>query len=269
VKRLIVNADDLGMSVEINRAIEYAHRRKVLNSCSLLVDGAALTHAIGVARRCSGLGIGLHLSLTTTLVSPPARVPRLAVALREVTLLLRDFENGRVDASVVALRVAALDGTVPQNEIETEFAAQIARFIEVLGRRPTHLDTHQHVHVRRSIYFAIVALAQHYRLPVRQVSEAMKNDLRMRGIGTTDRFVEVPSDVESIEAARAFLKSEHLDERLTELLVHPGFRPRRAATTTDFDRCRPIHLRLLLAAAATGIIGVPPSAYDVAVGDDD
>jgi predicted glycoside hydrolase/deacetylase ChbG (UPF0249 family) len=251
------------MSRAINRAIEHSHRRGVLSSCSLLVTGADFAHAIQASQRCPGLGIGLHLSLTTSLVSSSERVPSLADAIRVVTALLEEFHVGKLNRRAVATKVEAIEQSVPQSEIQTEFESQLVQFVTALGRLPTHLDTHQHIHMRRSVYGAVIAMALRHSIPVRQLSESMKHDLRARGIATTDRFIEVPSDVQTVESGLRFVEQHWQDAGVTELLVHPGFRDRDRSTTTAFDLCRPIHLRLLLAAAAHGMMTSRPSTYDL------
>jgi len=60
---LIVTADDFGMSIPVNEAVEEAHRRGILTCASLVVAGAAADDAIRRARRMPGLGVGLHLAM--------------------------------------------------------------------------------------------------------------------------------------------------------------------------------------------------------------
>src|SRR5262245_35780983 len=75
-RRLIITGDDFGMSVEVNEAVEEAHRRGVLTSASLVVTGDAAADAIARARRMPELGVGLHLAL----VHAPAALGKEQVA---------------------------------------------------------------------------------------------------------------------------------------------------------------------------------------------
>src|ERR1700748_3822880 len=62
-RKLIITGDDFGMSVEVNEAVEEAHRRGVLTSASLVVAGDAAADAVARARRLPELGVGLHIAL--------------------------------------------------------------------------------------------------------------------------------------------------------------------------------------------------------------
>jgi predicted glycoside hydrolase/deacetylase ChbG (UPF0249 family) len=63
VKKLIVNADDFGLAVPVNEAVERAHREGILASASLMMGGEAAADAIERAQRLPGLRVGLHLVL--------------------------------------------------------------------------------------------------------------------------------------------------------------------------------------------------------------
>src|ERR1700680_3490540 len=60
-RRLIVNADDFGISEEVNVAIIRAHKEGILTSASLMVTGTAFDHAVRLARENPHLGVGIHL----------------------------------------------------------------------------------------------------------------------------------------------------------------------------------------------------------------
>src|SRR5262249_49456843 len=62
-RKLIITGDDFGMSLEVNEAVEEAHRRGVLTSASLVVAGDAAADAIARAKRMPDLGVGLHVAL--------------------------------------------------------------------------------------------------------------------------------------------------------------------------------------------------------------
>lgn len=64
IKQVVVNADDLGLSIGTNRGIEKAYRQGILTSASIMPAGPAFTDAIRLAKRCPGLGVGIHLSLS-------------------------------------------------------------------------------------------------------------------------------------------------------------------------------------------------------------
>ncbi|HET6866736.1 MAG TPA: ChbG/HpnK family deacetylase [Solirubrobacteraceae bacterium] len=108
--RLIVNADDFGLTVGVSRGIVEAHVRGILTSTSLMVDAPAAEHAVGLAGEHPGLSIGLHFVDDTPALDGPGHAAR-------------------------------------------EFARQLERFRELMGREPTHVDSHHHVHVKRMSTF--------------------------------------------------------------------------------------------------------------------
>jgi len=80
-RRVIVSADDFGLSVAVNEGIERAHREGVLSSASLMVAGAAAADAVRRAHRLPGLRVGLHLVVIEgPAVLPPAAIPDLVDA---------------------------------------------------------------------------------------------------------------------------------------------------------------------------------------------
>ncbi|PYV93500.1 MAG: hopanoid biosynthesis associated protein HpnK, partial [Acidobacteria bacterium] len=78
MKRLIVNADDFGLTEKVNQAIIQGHLEGIITSASLLATGAAFESAVTLARQHPKLGVGVHLNLTEGMpVSEPARIPSL------------------------------------------------------------------------------------------------------------------------------------------------------------------------------------------------
>ena len=78
MKRLIVNADDFGLTEKVNQAIIQGHLEGIITSASLLATGAAFESAVTLARQHPKLGVGVHLNLTEGMpVSEPASIPSL------------------------------------------------------------------------------------------------------------------------------------------------------------------------------------------------
>jgi chitin disaccharide deacetylase len=145
-KYLIVNADDLGLSVSTNLAIRRAFREGVVTSASLMANMPALEHAVEqVVYRNPALGIGLHLCLTSGRPVLEGKVPLLVDGegyFRQGFLgLLRLVRGRRRDDAL--------------HQIARELSAQAAR-IDVRGVRIDHVDSHQHVHMIPGL-FAIAA----------------------------------------------------------------------------------------------------------------
>jgi chitin disaccharide deacetylase len=134
--RLIVNADDLGLTPGINRVVAELHRAGAVTSATLMASGPAFDDAVRMLRQNPGLGIGCHLVLTDGVpVSSPESIPSLIGA---------DGRSFR--ASLPAFLVAVLRGQISEEEIAREALAQIGK-LQRAGIRVTHLDTHKHTHI--------------------------------------------------------------------------------------------------------------------------
>jgi hopanoid biosynthesis associated protein HpnK len=146
--RLIITADDFGMSLEVNEAVEEAHRKGVLTCASLVVAGDAAEDAIRRARRMPGLGVGLHLTIFGARASA-----------KGVSTLSRDGENlgeepVRTGSAIMVLPAA-------RKAARREIAAQFEAYRQT-GLELGHLDGHWHCHQHPSV----LALALEYGVPL-------------------------------------------------------------------------------------------------------
>ncbi len=203
-KRLIVNADDLGRTGGINRGVVEAHRRGIVTSATVMVNYASAREVAAIARENPDLGLGLHVQLT----GGPSALPR--ERLRSVV----DAE-GRLPSKPEGLR------DPDPAEVLAEARAQLARFQEILGRLPTHFDSHHHSHRTPAVLEAVVTLGRETGRPVRNGSPAMAERLRREGIKTTDRFREdFFGDGATLEGLLRIL--DRLGAGSTELMCHPA-----------------------------------------------
>lgn len=157
LRRLVINADDLGLTVGVNNGIFDAHDRGVLTSASVFANAAATDDALRRAVRRPLLGIGCHLTLVDGQPTlPAAQVPTLT------------HDAGRFHQSWKPFIVACLRGRVSMAEVEEELIAQIDR-LRSSGVRLTHLDAHKHVHAYPPIFAIVVRLAKRFGIPVVRV----------------------------------------------------------------------------------------------------
>lgn len=142
---LIVNADDFGQSAGINAGIVEAHRRGIVTSASLMVRGAAAAEAVALGRACPALSFGLHL----------------------------DFGEWvfRDSAWVARYKVVPLDD---QQVIRAEVARQLVVFNRMTGSQPTHIDSHQHVHLREPLRAIAKEFADELCVPLRGCHSAIR-----------------------------------------------------------------------------------------------
>jgi predicted glycoside hydrolase/deacetylase ChbG (UPF0249 family) len=147
--RLILNADDFGLTPGINRAIAELHHAGALTSATLMATGPAFDDALRTAHSLPTLGVGCHIVLTDGVpAAPPERIP---------TLLGPDGKNFR--PSLIDFVQALLRGKISESEIENEAFAQIHR-LQQAGINVTHIDTHKHTHLFPAVARSLLRVAE-------------------------------------------------------------------------------------------------------------
>jgi len=151
---LIVNADDFGLTEGVNRAVLATHTAGALTSTTLMVSMPAADQAMALAAEAPGLAVGWHANLS---LGRPLRLPE------EVPTLVD--REGRFHPRA-ALERRLLLGRVAAADIRRELEAQFTRFL-AWGRRPSHVDSHQHLHAFPLVFDALAELATREGLPMR------------------------------------------------------------------------------------------------------
>jgi len=149
-RQLIVNADDFGMSEEVNDAIIRAHRDGVLTSTSLMVSGDAFEQAVKLAKENPRLAIGIHLVTV---------VGKSVLPKREIPSLVDDEQNFSNNPTAAGLKY--FFSPQSRREIRKEIAAQFERF-QATGLRLSHIDGHLHLHVHPVIFNTALQLGIKY-----------------------------------------------------------------------------------------------------------
>ena len=265
-RRLIVNADDFGLTEGVNTGIVEAFQKGVLRSASLMANGRAFDDAVRLALENPGLDLGCHLMLISgrAVSQPDQELPRSAPRL-----MARLASDWRADA------------------IEREFAAQIEK-IQAAGVSLSHLDTHKHTHLAPPVLEAVLRVARSHDIPwvrrpfdlpltaarssaawttrflngaIRPLRQRFSRKLASFGCRATDHFAgfqmtgrfHTPEFVKLIRA---------LPEGLTEFMCHPGYCTEELlATETRLKQSRQKELEALISpevnrAVAEGAIDV-------------
>jgi hopanoid biosynthesis associated protein HpnK len=172
--RLIVHADDFGLSQPINEGIRLAHAQGIVTSTSLMANGAAFEHAINICLDTPTLDVGIHLTLVEDRpVLPADTVPSLVDG------------TGRFHRHATVLARQYLTGKICLEHVRAELEAQIERVMDY-GVRITHLDGHQHAHMLPQILRITIELARKYGIAhVRSASERMRSYMLWGGGGLT------------------------------------------------------------------------------------
>lgn len=223
-RRLIINADDLGYDPAVSEGIVLAMRSGVVTSTTLMVNLPHSAHGATLAR---GLAVGLHLNLSRGAPLSPRFPPGL--------LRTGSFDEGRV-------------GALPPEVVAEEAEAQLVRAEALLGRPPTHLDVHRHLHRAPAVLEGLCHAAAGRGLPVRALDGPMRAKVRAAGIRAPDHFVGEAGG-EAYWTETRFLETvTRLAEGTTELMCHPGYPPRE--TRTSYGLQRAVELATLTSATA-------------------
>jgi hypothetical protein len=206
--RLIVNADDFGRTRAVSAGVVRAHREGIVTATTLMVNAPDTDGAAGLARALATLDVGVHLVLTF------GRPLTDASRIRSL-----------VDAEGRFLRPnALLAREIDRDEALLEYRAQFAKAQSLIGRRPSHLDSHHWVHDQPSLEWAIGELARETGAAARIHDDAQRDRLRARGVRTPDRFVREFQHPGHIGVAELLAILERLapSEGVAELMCHPG-----------------------------------------------
>ncbi|HEY1659780.1 MAG TPA: ChbG/HpnK family deacetylase [Candidatus Sulfotelmatobacter sp.] len=151
MRRLIVNADDFGYTLGVNRAIVEAHTSGIVTSTTLMASGSAFRDAACKAKQLPQLGVGCHIVLID---GEPVLDPAI---LRSITTRNSGSPEFRDGLKSFAFR--ALSGRLDPGELEAEASAQI-RKIQAEGISISHLDSHKHTHLFPAVLRPILRAAR-------------------------------------------------------------------------------------------------------------
>ena len=151
LKRLIVTADDFGLTPGVNEAVEEGHRRGILTAASLMVTGEAAEDAVRRAKRMPRLGVGLHLVLVdgTPMLSAD-RIPELV------------GPDGRFSADIFAIGVRIFCHRAARRQVAAEIRAQLEAFRRT-GLALDHVNAHHHFHLHPTVQKELLRLAPRIR----------------------------------------------------------------------------------------------------------
>ncbi len=193
MKKLIINADDLGYNSKINQGIIYAHKNGVVTSTSLMVTREGFQEAVSLLKDNPQLAVGLHLDLDNF------------------------FEIDHTKGKIIAFKQPQPEKSLIEAEIKRQF-----EIIFNSGLNPDHLSGHHHVHLIKEIFYIVVPLMKQYNIPAIRFHkkviynqndyEEFKNYLDSNGILYCPHFIEG-------------WYWGNIDEIYTvaELLTHPGY----------------------------------------------
>ena len=268
--RLIINADDFGLTPGINRAIAELYDAGALTSATLMATGPAFDDAVSIARARPGLGVGCHVVLTDGVpVSPPRSIP---------TLMASDGRSFR--PKMMRFLAALLTNQIDLTDIEREARAQIER-VQQAGLTVTHIDTHKHTHIFPQVLHPLLRAAaatgvhalrnpfeQPWAFPLSNGTAARTSQIRAVQVFQR-RFLRNPmirsGEMRTSEGTVGISATGSLDEvslrnlvqalpaGTWELVCHPGYvDDELRGVATRLRETREVERRALLAVFARG-----------------
>jgi len=149
VRRIIINADDFGLTTGVNSAVIELHANGFLTSATLMAHASATEDAIALALKTPTLGVGCHIILVDGNPTLPAHsIPTLI-----------DSHTGLLHRKLTTFLRLLLLGRIHPDEIQAEATAQIARLTQT-GLRLTHIDTHKHTHMFPAVLRPVLKAAR-------------------------------------------------------------------------------------------------------------
>ncbi len=244
-RRLITTADDFGLSIGVNEAVEQAATRGILTSASLMVSAPEASDAVARARATPRLAVGLHLVViegTPTL--PPERIPDLVDG------------DGRFPSDQFRLGCAYFFSRRVRSQLAAEIRAQFAAF-RATGLVLDHANAHKHMHLHPTVGRLMIDIGREYglaalrvpaeRLPsgtartlgdraLRRWCGLLRRQARTAGLLTNDGVLGL-AWTGHMNPARTQALIDRLPAGLTELYFHPATRRETAlaALMPDYE----------------------------------
>ncbi|MDY5279037.1 carbohydrate deacetylase [Sharpea porci] len=196
MKKLIINADDFGLSDGCNQGILQGHQEGLISSTTVMMTCPNIEKTIALLRNVDDLGVGVHLCITSG---------------RPLT----DGQSFRDKDGSFKKRNTYLHGIdCDIEEVYQEWKAQIDTFIKLAGRMPDHFDSHHHIHLMPRFLSVTRKLSQEYNLPLRQEKQVITNQPFVPCF--TD-FHASNANIETLE------KIITMPEETVEIMTHPAF----------------------------------------------
>jgi hopanoid biosynthesis associated protein HpnK len=149
LRRLIINADDFGLTSGVNRGILQSHEKGVVTSTTLMACGDKFDEAAALAKQAPALSVGCHVVLVDgTPALNPAAVPSLLTP-----------NSTRFRQSLMSFACLAAAGRLDEAQIEAEVTAQV-RKLQAAGIQVTHLDSHKHTHMFPAVLTGVLRTAR-------------------------------------------------------------------------------------------------------------
>lgn len=242
MKKLIINADDLGLTPGVTDGILQAHTHGIVTSTSALMNSTHIQKDLLRARNeCPNLGIGVHLTLTEGKPLLPC----------EKVLSLVDENSRFFKLNHEPERIRGINF----DEVRAEWRAQIESFMDH-GMNPDHLDSHHHIsYFHPEMFELMLTLAHEFQLPVRYPPQVF---LERLGQEEVDRLLQAyglktPVDCitnfyghdNAVSRENLFSIIDFLGNGTHEVMCHPGYADQELLKGSSYSAPRKLELEIL------------------------
>lgn len=227
MKKVIINADDFGLTDGCNKGIIKGIKEGIVTSTTVMMNMPYANEGIEMLKAMDFKSAGVHLTLTCGEPTVPVeKIPSLV-----------DDENR------FYRRRAQLFPQFRLEEVYMELRNQIELFIET-GLKPSHLDSHHHIHMYEGVREVVAKLAKEYNLPLRYANEETKKYLEVKNILTTDDFsMDFYGEKVSINTIKEVLKNFNIG--IIEFMVHPAIIDEELENMSSYSNKRAKELEIL------------------------
>ncbi len=221
MSKLVINVDDFGLTKGVNQAVFKLVEEKVAFSTTAIVMGDYFLEGMQQASMYPELGIGIHLTLDTfkSLTNPA----------------LYTKNSGQFVSYRHIISISNFD----YQQVYDEWKAQIDYFIEATNKKPSHIDSHHHIHMLNdTTKKAVLALADEYQLPVRGLStEKVSSYVCGDFYAENATFSNLCNCVLNLNDAQA---------DIGDIMVHPAFVDDALREKSSYSNYRENELQILI-----------------------
>lgn len=229
--KLIINADDFGLSKGVNRGIIDSFTQGIVTSTTLMANSNAFEDAVSLVIKHPDLGVGVHCVLDA---GKPISDPSIIQTLVKEDGTFKRFNDEMLFG-------------INQDELKLELSAQIDKVLNT-GIKISHLDSHHHLHMHPAVFETFIKIAQKYNVPIRVSNlddlpkhQQLLNEIQVDYVVSTFEFYQ-----ENLEPS-FFL---NLDERnpqldILEVMTHPAYVDDELLELSSYNSPRAIELDVL------------------------
>ncbi|MGB7605146.1 MAG: chitin disaccharide deacetylase [Lutisporaceae bacterium] len=225
--KLIINADDFGLTKGCNKGIVKAFKEGLVTDTTVMINMKDGLDAINIAKSNGINRIGLHLNLTCG---------KPVLAAEQVRSLI-NYEE------LLYKRESLIHPHMNLKEAESELWAQVEKFTET-GMALTHIDSHHHIHIYEGLTEIFIDIAKQLKVPLRQTGEVMKEKIIARGVKTTDYFTSEFYD-RGVSMENICKILDRYDNGVLEIMTHPAMLDDELLRKSSYNRLRSKELEIL------------------------